>query len=373
MRGLLFFSLCLKKLRAAAGGRVLLLVCAALLTACFLCVGATLAQPAAAAVRIAVTDEDGTAASRELCAALAQLGGLDPVQTDAEGAARLLADGGCEGILTLRAGFGDTLAAAQPGQAPQGLALDYAAAPGAQSTAAVRETVAGAVHRLWAFERAAAEAGADTPAGREALRQRIAELEDAGGPLLTVSSGGGEAVPQWLFEGGYVRFSGFAALAMLLAALSLSHFLEDGDARAVNVRLRCRPHGAALALATDAGAVGLPTLAVAALYFACGGTFGVRPAAAFLCYALLCTALCLALGRFGAAGRADLLAPFLVLLTGLLGGCFYDVGSLSPALRLLSLCTPEGLLIEAAAGALWPLPVLLAGSAALFAAARPRM
>ena len=64
-------------------------------------------------------------------------------------------------------------------------------------------------------------------------------------------------------------------------------------------------------------------------------------------YVLVVGAVVRALTRLaGVGGRVDLLAPFLALITSLLGGCFCPLDQFSPWLERLSWLTPQGLALQ---------------------------
>lgn len=347
----------------AACGRLILLLTALALAVCFLTVRAVTTGTAAPALRILVTDGDQSALSADLCGQLAARGGLEVLPVSEAEAEQALADGRAEGWLQLPAGFGRALA---DGETP---ALSYRAAAGAASAEAVRETVAGQVRTLAALQNALRKAGELSDDERAALEERFWRYADAGQKTLyeaTVKGSGGESAA--LFAGGWAEGAGFALLAGLLCTLAVSHFFHTPPAQAVDRRLSSLPHGLARAFFSGWGLLLFTGLAVSALYFLTGAPLSARAAAAFFAYDLLCAGLAAVLQNLAAWGRADALTPLVVLGTSLVGGCFFNVAAVSPALRTLALFTPQGLALAALHGdGLWPTAALLGLAAGLTA------
>lgn len=355
-----FLTICFKKLRAMSGGRAAFaLLLAAVLLYCA-AVHTVLYAPAPTAIPLLVLDLDGTAESAALTAALRDADGLavsDAVNEDT--AQRSLALGRAEGLLVIGTGYAEALHADA-----RDLCLHYESAPLSYAAQAVREIIAGKASAQRAIARAYADAeealGALSAADRAVLEDYLA-LPSPENYTVRVSDGSSAAGSS---TGAFTaRYHGFTALGILLGMLCLSAFLGREDTKSVSRRTAALPGGRQRSRAGDAGALfwGGLLLTAAALFPA--GWPAAGEVISFLCYDFTLTGLCLCLGRLGRSGRADVLSPFLVLLTGLVGGCFTDLSTLSPALSTLALFTPQGLLLAALSGSAFALPVLLCAGA----------
>ena len=148
--------------------------------------------------------------------------------------------------------------------------------------------------------------------------------------------------------------------------LTLARRLADGSSRLVARRMGAAKLGRALAFFGDALALFAAGLIASAIAFAFAPARSAALALGLVCYDVCVSGLCLLTSKFGAAGRIDIAAPAIALVTSLIGGCFMDLASLSPFLTVLSRLTPQGQLIACARGAL-PFAALLAAEGALLA------
>lgn len=346
------------KLRAMAGGWAGL---AALLLAALLCggVAAGARNGVADSLRLAVCDLDGSGQSRELAELLSAQPGVELTVCTAEGGELLLLRGEAEGLLTIGSGYGAALAAGE--KTP----LCYTGAASAASVQGAREIIAGQVAvqrgRLRAARLAGERVGPLDAEQTAALLDCIRRAEKDAAQLYTITTGRGRAAADPFLPGPIA----FAALAVLFTLLTAAPW-SGAEGRRATRRMGCLSHGRLLAYGSECLALtALGFLTALAVLLPSGGD-GLRalPAAAACAF---CTAgLGMALTRFTAAeGRVDALAPLVALGLCLAGGCFLELSGLSPALGILSLLTPPGLAVKAAAESLPALAGLL-GEGALF-------
>lgn len=343
-----FFRLTLMKTKAIIGGVLPLLAAVLLVSVLSFTVRRTLLAQTAGAISLAVVDEDQSALSEALIDALSGGGALDVAATDAGGARRLVLRGRAEGILTIPVGYAEAVK-----NGVEAL-LTYKAAPFSASSDAAREIIAAEAVMQQSSERAKSEAVSRNlieEGDFSAFDARFAENRgDTAGLVLFTSTGTGEAGGALFLDAGR-RYAGSAGLLLMLLILSLAQFLSLPDTRLVNARLRAFPHGRATAFLSDNAALCLLSflLAGACVPFALG-RLCVFLAAALL-YAFAVAGLSSLLSSVSAdAGGTDALAPFIVLITSLVGGCFFDASSVSELLGHAARFTPQGLLMEAAGG-----------------------
>ena len=353
------------KLRAVSGGAAGLAVTLAAALFCGVA-SASVRSASTDVLRLAVCDEDGTALSTELAASIAGEEGVQALAADLPSARRALVRGEIEGILVIGAGYADALAADQGG------ALRYESASSSLSIQGAREVAAGksSAQRSVLRAQAQAEQALGRPldeAERGALAAAIAAAEETIPALYVLDTADGTPLPPPFVPGQM----SFAALTVLFTLLTAASWCGSAGARLTERRMLSLPRGRLVAYASDCLALALLGGLVMAAALLPGGDAASLPAAAL--YVLAAAALALALVRFTAlAGRVDALAPLLALLLCLAGGCFMDLGQLSPAMDALSLLSPAGLAVRAADGSAGASAALAAVAAALFVLGMPR-
>ena len=352
------------KLWAMAGG---LSGIAAALAVCLLCgvAAASLREGTARTLNLLVCDLDGSALSRELTERVAAAEGVSVALCDEAESRRALLDGGAEGLLVIGAGYAAAL------KADESLPLHYEGGLSARSAQGTRELIAGLVAAQRGRQRAALQAaeflGRPLTEGEQtALTGIISDYEQTMPPLFHLGRSNGAGLDE-LFVPGQMSF---AALAGLFTCLTAASWCGSRDSRLVRRRMSAIPRGVWLAYGSDClalAALGLVSLLAVLL------PDGELPILAAALYALCAAALSLALVRLTALeGRVDALAPFLVLLLCLLGGCFLDLSQLSPQVERLSMLVPPGLAVRAAEGVLPAYGILAAQALVFFVLGFPR-
>lgn len=355
------------KFRAMAGGWRGL---TALLAAALLCGAAAMAAQAGgqSSLRLAVCDLDASPMSQELTQRLSQRAGLSLIPCGHTQGQRLTLLGEAEGLLTIGAGYAQALGSGEQ------LPLRYEEASAAVSAQGAREIVAGQVaaqrSRIRAVDLAMRQVG--HPLSEEQIDRLLSEIDQAeqsAPPLYQIQTADGAVLESPFFP----TPMSFAALAVLLTLLTAAPWSGSYGGRLVERRMLTLPRGRLLSYGSDCLALSALGLAVAAGVLLPSGWPGLIPLLAAGVYAFCSAALALALVRLTTReGRVDGLAPFLALILCLLGGCFMDLSQLSPAFARLSLLTPPGLAVRAAAGHGLAAIALLAEGAALFAVGAPR-
>ncbi len=348
------------KLRASAGRLPGL---AALLAVAVLCgiASAAVRGDSADALRLAVCDLDGTALSQELTASLGEEEAVTCVPAALADARRAMLTGEVEGILIVDPGYAGSL------ETGAEASLRYEAAGSSLSAQGAREIVAGKVSAQRSRVRAVGQAEAMlgrplSPEEQQTLQTSIRSLEQTLPPLYELLQEEGPPLSA-LFAPGQMSF---AALAVLFTLLTAASWFGTTGSRTAERRMCAMPRGRLISYGSDCLALSaLGTLVALAVLLPAGGVLRQLPAA--ISYALCAAALALALIRATAlAGRVDALAPFLALTLCLAGGCFLDIGALSPAMDAVSLLSPAGLAVRAAEGSPGACGALLAEGALLF-------
>ena len=358
------------KFRAMSGSRAGLAV---LLLTALVCGGIAryaLGGNGPQALHLAVSLESDGPLAAQLADCLEHQEGVAVRRTDSETGRELLRKGAAEGLLIIGKSYDEALLR---GDSPE---LHYESAAPAVSAQAAREIIAGQAAAQKARTRGLGLAEEKlgrplTEQEKETLWQNMLREQEQAPELFRVRSADGKPVKiQDPFAPG---LAGFAALAVMLTQLTWAAWTGRPDVRRVEKRMLSFPGGRWLSYGTDAGALLLVGLMTGLLCMLPGGPVPWTGALGLLFYVFCVTGAALALTRRTAlAGRMDVLAPFLALITCLAGGCFGSLSQFSPVLKFVSLLTPQGLLLRAQAGVCWPVPVLAAAGTVLFLLGAPR-
>ena len=349
------------KSRAMSGGMLGVLALCAVALLCGAVSRQATGDSTPAALAVAVVQEDQSPEANDLLERLKQVEGLALHPVERDETASVLRWGDAEGVLTIGEGYGTALAEGEP------LPLTYESAAAAASNQAAREIVAGQVTAQRARLRGLddAERLLERPLTAEektellaAMDQRYEDLP----PLYAVTAQDGAAAP-WSATAPPL---GGTLLLILFTLLTWGAWMARPDAMRVEQRMASLPGGRRLSYGTDLLSLWLTGAIVGGLSL---WSLGAAPAdwLSVGAYVLAVGAVVRALTRLaGVGGRVDLLAPFLALITSLLGGCFCPLDQFSPWLERLSRLTPQGLALQGR----WP--VLLAATAVFLWLGRPK-
>lgn len=335
----------LHKLGAAFGSALTVPPVYALLALCFAVTALILRAEAPDRVTVALVDQCGGPCAQRLRDRLLQSEELDvTLFASVREAEDALLSGRCEASLTIRADYDERIL------------LDEAAplvaiteAPDAVSGDLLRETVAGMLLSSRSAARMELALAAEGYDG-DLLYTYGADLPRA--RIYTVRTLAAEApADRAVFGQGYACYEGVFALSLFLLLFTLAVRLSNPFAKQVYLRLCVRPHGRALAFASDIWAL----LLAGAILIVPAFLFAAEKSAAmvllFLCYTVCIAGLSLFLSRFSVSGRLDLVGPLVALVTSIAGGCFADLSALGGVFALIPLFTPQGQLIRALRGA----------------------
>ena len=349
------------KSRAMSGGMLGVLALCAVALLCGAVSRQATGDSTPAALAVAVVQEDQSPEANDLLERLKQVEGLALHPVERDETASVLRWGDAEGVLTIGKGYGTALAEGEP------LPLSYESAAAAASNQAAREIVAGQVTAQRARLRGLddAERLLERPLTAEektellaAMDQRYEDLP----PLYAVTAQDGAAAP-WSATAPPL---GGTLLLILFTLLTWGAWMARPDAVRVEQRMASVHGGRIVSYGTDLLSLWLTGAIVGGLSL---WSLGAAPAdwLSVGAYVLAVGAVVRALTRLaGVGGRVDLLAPFLALITSLLGGCFCPLDQFSPWLERLSRLTPQGLALQGR----WP--VLLAATAVFLWLGRPK-
>lgn len=346
-------SIVFLKAKAMSGGAVSLLLSLTLLLACGAGSAWALRQEAQEYLVLAAVDEDQSDYSQDMLNSLDNINTVKLIRCTEEEGTRFLLTGQAEGLLTLFQGFGEAL-----DSGAEQLPMTYRGTATSHSAQAARELIAGQTavlrSRVWAIQETAKRTGAFV---REALLERIEDLNKNHPPLFQITTSQGEA--RSLFQPSAM---GFAVLAATLWSLTCAAWTGREDCRRVEHRLRARPRGRLLSHGTDFLALFVLTLLCMLAVLLPSGAWSGNLLCTAAAFSWCMAALALLLTRLSPQqGRVDTLAPFLALIACVLGGCFADLSQLSPYLQRLALLTPQGLALQSAGGVLLVLGGLFFG------------
>lgn len=352
------------KVRGMSGGMfgaIALLLCYLL---CGLLCSYALEEKGPQQLTLAVVVEEPDAETDRLLHQMQSLSGLSVQEGNAEQARQWLQWGQVEGVLTIGAGYAHALE-----QEDANLPLTYQSAAAAASQQAGREMIAGQVSVQLAQARGLRMAS-------QLLGRALSQEEQT--TLMQIMQTGMQNLPSLytLREDGSEQVVvsdplaptvlGCVVMIVLFTLLTWGAWTGYPDARLVENRLLSVPGGAVLSYLSDILALCLIGWISGMVCLLAGSAADKSSIAALFCYVPCVAGITLVLTRLSAlSGRIDILAPFLSLVTCLLGGCFGALDTLSPQLAILSRFTPQGMALSAVRGDSYSWWMLM-GAAVLF-------
>lgn len=357
-------TLGLFKLRIMSGGWHGLAATAAVVFLCGWLAAGALGRQGPAKLTIAVCNEDSGSYGQALLTGLSRLESLTVHTVTQSQGEKLLSSGKAEGLLTINEDYSRGIAGGG-----QGL-LSYSTAVSAVSAQAAREMVAGQAATQRAQLRGIAYGerllgGELTETQRQELAAAMANQQRLGAPLYHIATHTGTPPQSDPFAPNQL---GFAGLAVMVTLLTWGGWTAGRDSRRVELRFYSLPGGRWLSYGSDLLAMAMVGLLAGAAALLPGQADG-RQWLAMAAYVLCVTGLAAALTRAAAGGgRVESFAPFVALITCMVGGCFGSIASFSPLLQKAALCTPQGLALE---GGWQSLTMLLLAGLLLAVVGRP--
>jgi len=337
------------KFKAMTGGLLRVLLTLAFCGVCCLLVQSILTGTAADTISLACVDRDRTDISEEVCEVLQHTDGLAVTLCSREEAAALLRKGRADGILLLDVGFSEAFLSGE--QMP----VSFRSAGGSVSSRAVVEIVSAAVLSVQSRYDAESRLTADDLWNEEAealFDEKWQEAEENTREIVVYETKGKrtEVTETPAFGEFYTGYSGIAGMLVLLCMLSLSAWLAEEGSELVRRRGAVFPFGRIRSMVTDFGAVFVLGLLLVLCVLLCKGSSRAEEWFAWLCYLVCLTGVVLALRRINVSGGIQVAAPFLAVITSVLGGCFFDFTALGGLAAYLPHLTPQGHLIRAVGG-----------------------
>ena len=358
------FSITWHKLLAMTGSRRMLLIMAAVCFACFLTVNSILGEKSSGEIVIAVADGDATEISGEYIDKLSRAEGVKAVSADASQTLRLLESGRAESLLTIDKGF------EQAFLSDSELPLRFHTASASAASDAGREICAGILLSMQSsYDAISRLISADviSEKEKELFYEQLEAAEAEAKPIVIFKDKAGETYSEKaVFGRTTARYSGFSALIIFMFMLSLSVLLSGGPAHAVGKAMSAVRGGYRLHVLTDWLALTLAGLIMAIIALLCRSGGNMRDIAAYFFYVFCVSGICMLISLTRAGGGSDMTAAFFAMVTGTIGGCFFDLASLGRQYRTLSYFTPQGLLSGAVSGSSICLAAMVAVSAVCF-------
>jgi ABC-2 type transport system permease protein len=292
---------------------------------------------------VGVVDRDGTAASRDLVAALDGGEGISVDTFGSEDALRREVRSGTVGAgIVVPDGYGAALA--RPEGTTVDLVADPSSAAAAATQAAVRAAVGDAAVRLAAARTASEATGTDPDRARELTDEVAGELPLAG--VRTETVGEGEAATLGSFS--YTAPSNLV-LFTFINSLVAGSFLANERRQGITRRMLATPHGTGTILAGIGAARLLLALLQSALIVGIGSLlFGVDwgdPVGATLLvvlFACVATAVALLVGSIvEEPDQAQAAGVPIAIALGMLGGCMWPLEVVPPVMRAIGHVAPH--------------------------------
>ena len=338
------------KMLAMTGRRAMFLIMLAASIFCFYIVNCILDETVANEIIIAVADEDKTEISGEYIDALSSSEGVRVISKNEQNARKMLENGEAEAVLVLKEGFEKAFVE------NSAIPIDFYSSASGVSADAGREICAGillslqsnydAVNRL-------VSAGVIKQEEKGLYFEELKMVEAEAKPIVTYKNETvGSSAEKSVYGRIYARYSGFVSLLIFLFLMSLSVLLSGTSSRAIKKAVSTVPRGYTLHVITDYLALVLAGVFLAAAALLCSSQIGAGEITAYFLYINCVAGICLLISLTRAGGGADMTASVLAMITGTVGGCFFDLSALGKSFKILSYFTPQGLLIGAISGSL---------------------
>lgn len=319
---------------------------------------------------LAIEMRDESQEAQELSRRLSEQSGVSLVQVVEGEGSRLLSNGRVEGLLIVGQGYGVSIR--EGGKLP----LSYQSSASAVSAQAAREIIAGQAlmqqARIRGILSAEFRLGTKLSEKEQEVLLELMDEEEVGLPPLfqVMRSGGEQAASQPAFSPNQM---GFAMLLVMVVLLNCSSWMGQTDARRVEHRIKVVPRGRLLSYSSDVLTLFCSGLLIYTATQLPAGLPSLGEAVSMLAYVSCVTGLALTLVRLTAlsSSKVDILAPFIALITSLLGGSFGNLGQFSARVQTLTCLTPQGLAMRGAMGSITAIFVLLAVSVILLFLGKP--
>ena len=336
------------KMLAMTGRRVMLVIMLAVSLICFYTVDRILDGRTENKIVIAVADNDGTDVSFEYRKTLASEDSVRVISCTESEALKKLDAGETEAVVIIGNGFEKEFL--KDGPLPLSF---YSSAAGAASDAG-REICAGKLLSMQSSADAVSRLISDgilTEDQENLFYEQLLKAENEANPIVefgkqAAKTGTGETV----YGRIYARYAGFSALIIFLFLMSLSVLLSGMPSRAVRKAMSAIRGGYALYVLTDYCALVLAGALLASEAVVIRNSAGFGEMLAYFLYVNCVAGLCLLVSLTRAGGGSDMTATILAMVTGTVGGCFFDLSNLGGLFKTISYFTPQGLLIGALSG-----------------------
>jgi ABC-2 type transport system permease protein len=340
-------TIAVNEIRMLTRDRVALLFIVVLPAAIIFIIGSTFGSMDS--FTVGLVDRDGTAASRDLVAALDRGEGISVDTFDSPDALRREVRSGTIGAgVVVPDGYGAALAS--PGGATVDLVADRSSAAAAATQAAVRAAVGDAAVRIAAARTASEATGVDPDRARELADEVAGELPRAG--VRTEAVGEGEEATLGSFS--YTAPSNLV-LFTFINTLVAGAYLANERRQGITRRMLATPHGTGTILAGIGAARLLFALLQSALIVGIGSlVFGVEwgdPLGATLLvvlFAAVATAVALLVGSIvDEPDQAQAAGVPIAIALGMLGGCMWPLEIVPSVMRAIGHVAPHAWAMDA--------------------------
>lgn len=335
------------KITAFFGGFPAFVIVCVLLCCCFGATSVISGAKPPESVQVAIVDLCDRPLSQSLCSAVSGTEGIEAktVKTLSEGE-DLMLFGSAEAMMVIDSEYDRKVKE----DGVQSL-ISIKSAPGADSAQLLRETAAGLLiaQRSEQRVREMLENDGLLPDGEEDF---VKFINEAPTPRMYSVETYGEKNSASVNSSGllHASYNGVACLSLLLVLLTLTRRMADAYSRNVAERIETLHYGKTVSLTGDFLALLIVALLISGIAFVFSPIKQLQAIPAWICYSVCISGISLLISRFNTTGRIDILAPFLAIVTSIVGGCFTDLSVLSETLRIVARCVPQGQMLAAAKG-----------------------
>lgn len=305
-------------------------------------------------IPMAVVDEDGSDLSRILTGRISQKEGIKVFEASREEAEVLLENKKVEVVLYISEGFEEAVTSGKTNEI-----LEMEKSPSTVSGELVKEIVAAEVLRIRASElayewinRRYSENGIEDRVTRQEIRERVDGYMEPVPPMTIVyeEMAGRNVLAEDVSIPSYAAASaGVLILFVMLTLLFGSGWICEERSNGTLYRIFSSPGGLLPVFAGNVLALFVFGLFQAFIFVAAQRLFGTVMLEGFLSWLvisayILCAASIsmLMASLFRTAAQLQAIAPVFSIITGLMGGCLWNVAGIPEDLQSISRITPQG-------------------------------
>lgn len=337
-----------KKIIASFGGLCVLLLVLILATVSFFCVDSVLYAKPSQSYSLGLVNNDKGQYGQVIVDAISSNTSIAlHIIEDTNAAEKLLSNGIVEGWVLIPADYTDLI------RDGRNISFQFKAAPGSISQQIGREALSNINIQLLIKEdvyRRCMDMYPDYDSCKAAVDNQLQLLDKNISAQYTISTSGGEpktALSDTLFSKVFAKQAGVVTLFITFCFASMLQYMTLDDVCRVRKRLFHVKKGRLNGYISENSAfilLGILSIVAAKL---CMPHFSATDSILMIPFVICAAGMCMCYIQADSHNSSiDMFIPLIVLILCFLGGCFFDVGAVSPVLKVISCITPTGLVLH---------------------------